>query len=108
MIQTDNSKVEQMREHSEIYLNKVTKAQSKFIALHVGLFWGIGRFIIKNEDHVIIKTDDKSMISYLLKNEISSDEFIKTRIRFIDQLINQRKLKINYELITIKKILLKK
>ena len=43
MIQTNDSIIEQKREHSEIYLNKVTIQQSKYIAIHVGLFWGIGK-----------------------------------------------------------------
>ena len=99
IIQTINSIVEQKRDHPENYLGKVTKLQSKYIALHVGVFWGIGRFIINNEDKIIIKIDDESMFNHLSKNEISSDEFIKIRTQFITQFINQRKLKINYEFI---------
>ena len=99
MIQSQNSKVEQKREHSDIYLNKVTIPQSKYIALHVGLFWGIGRFIIHDEDNITIKIDNKTMFDHLSKDEKSSDEFIKTRTNFITQLINKRKLKINYQLV---------
>jgi len=80
-------------------LNKVTIQQSKYIAMHVGLFWGIGRFIINNEDSITIKIDDQSMFDQLSKNESPSNELIKTRMRFITQLIVQRKLKINYELV---------
>jgi len=98
-VQTNNSSIEQKREHAGIYLNKVTIQQSKYIAMHVGLFWGIGRFIIKDKDSITIKIDDQSMFDQLSKNESSSDELIKTRIRFITQLIDQRKLKINYELV---------
>ena len=39
MIHTNKSKIEQIREHPEIYWNKVTIEQSKYIALHVGIFW---------------------------------------------------------------------
>ncbi len=99
VIQTNESIVEQKREHSDIYMNKVTIQQSKYIAMHVGLFWGIGRFIIKNEDSVTIKIDNKTMFEQFSKNEIPSDEFIKTRIHFITQLMDQRKLKINFELV---------
>jgi hypothetical protein len=67
--------------------------------MHVGLFWGIGRFIINNEDSVTIKIDSKIMFEQFSRNEIPSDEFIKTRMHFIIQLIDQRKLKINYDLI---------
>jgi len=98
-IQTNNSSIEQKREHADIYLNKVTIQQSKYIAMHVGLFWGIGRFIINNEDSITIKIDDQSMFDQLSKNESPSNELIKTRMRFITQLIVQRKLKINYELV---------
>jgi len=45
----------------------VTSLQSKYIALHVGLFWGIGIFIIKNEDIVKIKLDEKIMYDHLSK-----------------------------------------
>ena len=107
-IQTNNSSIEQKREHADIYLNKVTIQQSKYIALHVGLFWGIGRFIIKDKDSITIKIDDQSMFDQLSKNESSSDELIKTRIRFITQLIYQRKLKVNYELVDKEKNLVSK
>ena len=58
VIQTNNSVIEQKREHAEIYLDKVTNQQSKYIGLHVGLFWGIGMFIIKNQDIVKVAIDD--------------------------------------------------
>jgi len=99
VIQTDNSVVEQKREHAEIYLDKVTNQQSKYIGLHIGIFWGIGTFIIKNEDIVKITTDDKSVFEHLISNQKSDDEFIEKRTFFIRQLIEQRKLKIKYELV---------
>ena len=97
MIQTNNSTVEQKREHPDIYLNKVSNLQSKYIALHVGLFWGIGRFIIKNEDSVTINVDDKTMFDNLTRDEKTTDEFVKTRTNFITHLIDQRKLNIHYQ-----------
>lgn len=99
VIQTDNSIVEQKREHVEIYLDKVTNQQSKYIGLHIGIFWGIGTFIIKNEDTVKITTDDKTVFEHLISNQKSDDEFIEKRTFFIRQLIEQRKLKIKYELV---------
>ena len=75
--------------------------QSKFIALHVGLFWAIGTFIIKNEDNVKIKLEDKTMYEQLTSNIESEDELIKKRIQFIKMLISQRKLKIQFELIGV-------
>lgn len=80
-------------------MNKVTVQQSKYIALHVGLFWGIGRFIIKNEDTIIIKVNDRSMVEFLSTDEKHHDDFIKDRIFFIKQLIEQRELKIKYEFV---------
>ena len=64
----------------------------------MGLFWGIGVFIIKNEDTVKIKIDDKTMFEQITKG-MAADEFIQKRIKFIKQLITQRKLKIKYELV---------
>jgi hypothetical protein len=61
LIQTEDNTVEQTREHVEIYKNKITDLQSKYVALHIGLFWGIGVFIIKNEDLLKIKIDEKTM-----------------------------------------------
>ncbi|MBS3923266.1 MAG: hypothetical protein KGZ37_09000 [Nitrosarchaeum sp.] len=103
VIQTDNSIVEQKREHAEIYLDKVTDQQSKYIGLHIGIFWGIGTFIIKNEDIVIITTDDKTVFEHLFSNQKSDDKFIEKRTFFIRQLIEQRKLKIKYDLVTSEK-----
>lgn len=99
VIQTDNSIVEQKRKHAEIYLDKVTNQQSKYIGLHIGIFWGIGTFIIKNEDIVKITTDDKTVYDHLISNQKSNDEFIEKRTFFIRQLIEQRKLKIKYDLV---------
>lgn len=92
--------VEQYREQAEIYLDKVSVEQSKYIALHVGMFWCIGTFIIKNGDTVKIMLDSKTMYDHLSSNTVSSDSFIETRTGFIKQLIDQRKLVIKYELIS--------
>jgi hypothetical protein len=108
MIQTNDSSVEQKREHPNIYLNKVTIQQSKYIALHIGLFWGIGSFIFNNKDSITIKIDNKTMFDHLSRNEKLSDRFINSRTFFITQLINQKKLKINYELVDPTKNLVSK
>jgi hypothetical protein len=86
-----------------MYLYKVTSQQSKYIGLHVGMFWGIGTFIIKNQDVVKIAIDDKSIFEHLSTNQKSHDEFIEKRTHFIRQLIEQRKLKIQYVLISPEK-----
>lgn len=98
-IKTDDSLAEQNREHVEIYKDKVSDLQSKYVALHVGLFWGIGVFIIKNEDDIKIKLDDKIMFEQFTSKKTIEDEFVKKRTRFIKQLIQQRKLKVDFELI---------
>ena len=103
VIQTNNSVIEQKREHVDIYLDKITNQQSKYIGLHVGLFWGIGTFIIKNQDIVKVAIDDNSIFEHLSTNQKSHDEFIEKRTYFIRQLIEQRKLKVHYELITADK-----
>jgi hypothetical protein len=99
MIKNKNSEINQKREHADIYLDKITNQQSKYIALHVGLFWGIGRFIIQNEDEINVKIDNKKMFDHLKEGRKILDDFINTRSDFISQFIKQRKLKINYELI---------
>ena len=103
VIQTNNSIIEQKREHANIYLDKVTSQQSKYIGLHVGMFWGIGTFIIKNQDVVKIVIDNKAIFEHLTTNQKSHDEFIEKRTCYIRQLIEQRKLKVHYELITADK-----
>ena len=57
VIQTNESFISQTRVQTENYKDKITKAQSKYGALHVALFWGIGTFNIKNEDFIKIELD---------------------------------------------------
>ncbi|MDH3313633.1 MAG: hypothetical protein OEM28_10875 [Nitrosopumilus sp.] len=98
-IQTDNSIVRQNRIHVEIYKNKITDIQSKYVALHVGLFWGIGVFIIKNKDSMKIMLDEKIMYDHFTSHKKIEDEFIMEKMRFIKQLIMERKLKIKFQVI---------
>lgn len=100
IIQTGNSRAEQKRKHAEIYRGKISNMQSKYVALHVGLFWGIGTFTIKNEDQIVVKLDDKAMYEHLSLNEKNADEFVQKRAHFIRQLIHQRGLRIQYERVT--------
>jgi hypothetical protein len=99
VIQSTDSAIEQMREQADLYLDKVNDEQAKYIALHVGIFWGIGRFIIKNEDSVDVMLDSKSMYEHLTNNTEVLDPFILARRDFIKRLIAQRKLNVNYHLI---------
>jgi len=98
-IQTNDSIIDQSREHVEIYKNKISNLQSKYVALHIGLFWGIGVFKIKNEDVVKIKLDEKIMFDQINTDLKIEDKFIANRIKFIKQLTIQRKLKMQFELI---------
>ncbi len=98
LIQSNDSTEEQERDHVDQYLDKVTNEQSKYIALHVGIFWSIGRFIIKNEDIVNVMLDSKTMYKHLTDDIKNSDEFIEKRTWYLKELIAQRKLNINSHL----------
>ena len=93
------TKFEQIRDHIENYLDKISNEQSKYIALHVGIFWAIGKFIIKNGDTVKIMLDLKSMYEHLIGKKQNQDHFIASRINFIRQVITQRNLQIQFEII---------
>ncbi len=99
IIQSKDSTEEEDRDHVDQYLDKVTDEQSKYIALHVGIFWGIGRFVIQNEDTVNVMLDSKSMYKHLTEESENSDEFIEKRTWFLKELISQRKLHVKYHLI---------
>ena len=99
IIESDDTTDEQDRDHVDLYLDKVTNEQSKYIALHAGIFWCIGRFIIENEDTVNVMLDSKSMYKHLTEDNENSDEFIEKRTWYYKKLIEQRKLKIKYHLI---------
>jgi hypothetical protein len=99
VIENPQTRSEEKRTHAEYFYDKVTTEQSKYIALHVGIFWGIGRFIIKNGDTVKIMLDLKTMFERLVKNKSTNDPFIERRMRFIDQIIQQRNLDVRYQVI---------
>jgi len=100
-IQTEDKVVNHKRDHVEIYMDKITNIQSKYVALHVGIFWGIGTFLIKNNDTIKVMLDSKFMYEHLSKNTITDDSFIKNRTKFINLLIQQRKLNVEYLLIDL-------
>lgn len=101
IIQTNEAVMTQSRKHVENHKNKITKIQSKYVALHAALFWGIGTFIIKNEDIIKIKLDEKIMYEHLKLKIITDDDFIKNKIKFIQMFIKQRKLKVEFEIINL-------
>ncbi len=63
---------------------------------------------IKNERTVRIKLDKKIMYDHFTSNVKIEDELIKKSIQFIKQLIKQRKLKIEFEIINMDANLAKK
>jgi hypothetical protein len=96
-IKTDQNTAEQFRDHADIYLDKVNEIQSKYIALHVGIFWSIGVFIIKNGDTIRIQLDSDEMIKHLSTDQVSDDKLIEGKKGFINQLATQRSLIYQYE-----------
>ncbi len=100
VILTGGQEVTQSRVHVEKYKDKITKIQSKYVALHIALFWGIGTFKIKNEDDVKIKLDEEIMFDQLNSKTKSNDEFIENKIKFIQSFIKKRKLRVGFEKIT--------
>lgn len=98
-IENAQSRSDESRIHAEYFYGIVTPEQSRYIALHVGVFWCIGKFIIKNGDTVRIMLDQRSMFERLAENRQTADAFIERRITFIDQLIKQRGLDVMYQLV---------
>ncbi len=98
-IENIQSRSEESRVHAEYFYNIVTQEQSRYIALHVGIFWSIGRYIIKNGDVIKVMLDQRSMFDRLAQNKPTDDVFIEKRIVFIDQIIKQRDLDVKYQLI---------
>ncbi len=108
IIQTSQTIISQNRKHTENYKDKITNIQSKYVALHVALFWGIGTFNIKNEDTIKIKLHEEIMYQQLKMKIPIQDEFIKNKIKFIENFIKQRKLKVEFEIINFEKNLASK
>ena len=61
VIQTNESFISQTRIQTENYKNKIIKIQSKYVALHIALFYGIKTFNIENENFIKIELDEKIM-----------------------------------------------
>ena len=104
IIQTGDQVKKEFREHPPAYysgykMDVKNDDQSKFIALHVGLYWGIGVFIIKDGDTVDVMCDSKKMYDILNSKRETDDQIINDKIKFTNLFIEQRKLIINYHLI---------
>jgi len=107
-IKTGNAVVDQTRVHPPAYLSGgkldvSNTEESKFIALHVGIYWGLGVFIIKDYDEVNVMCDSNEMYEILIKKIITDNQLINDKIYFINQLTNHRNLKIKYQFIESEK-----
>ena len=102
VIKTGESTEEEERTQADIHREKITEVQSKYVALHAGIFWSIGRYVIKNNDIINIMLDSKSMYEHLSESKETEDLFIQTKTMFLDQLLMKRNLKAIYHLIDSK------
>jgi len=103
-IKTGNAIIDQTRMHPPAYLSGgkldiSNSEESKFIALHVGIYWGLGVFIIKDYDVVNVMCDSNEMYEILIKKIVTDSQLINDKIYFINQLTNHRNLKIKYQII---------
>ena len=106
-IRTGEKLAEQIRAHPPAYLSggkldvKDTE-ESKFIALHIGIYWGLGVYIIKDNDQVNVMCDSKMMFEMFTEGKKIDNQIINDKVHFINQLIEIRKLKMNFQLIDTK------
>jgi hypothetical protein len=102
-IKTGKAIINQIRKHPPAYLSGgkldiKTNEESKFVALHVGIYWGLGVFIIKDFDKVHVMCDSKEMYEILIQQRKTLDQLIDDKIHFINQLVGHRNLKLEYHL----------
>jgi len=103
-IKTGKEVVNLIREHPPAYLSggklKIQKnEESRFVALHVGIYWGLGVFIIKDFDKIHVMCDSKEMYEILIQQYKTENQIIDDKIHFINQLVGHRNLKLEYHLI---------
>ena len=103
-IKTESKIVNQIRKHPPAYisggkLDVKNNEESKFIALHVGIYWGLGVFIIRDFDTVDVMCDSKEMHDILVSKCQTDNQIINDKIYFINQLATQRNLELNYHVI---------
>ena len=92
-IKTENNIVDQIRNHPPAFrsggkLNITNYEESKFVALHVGIYWGLGVNIIKNQDEVNVMCDSEMMFGIMTKGKKSDNKIINDKVYFINQLTN--------------------
>ena len=103
-IKTGKEVVNQIREHPPAYLSGgkleiENNEESRFVALHVGIYWGLGVFIIKDFDKIHVMCDLKEMYEILIQQYKTENQIIDDKIHFINQLVGHRNLKLEYRLI---------
>ena len=103
-IKTGKEIINQIREHPAAYLSGgkldiKNKEESRFVALHVGIYWGLGVFIIKDFDKIHAMCDSKEMYEILIQQHKTVNQIINDKIHFINQLVDHRNLKLEYRLI---------
>ena len=103
-IRTGSEIVNQIRPHPPAYLSGgkldiKNDIESKFIALHIGIYWCLGVFIIKDNDTVNVMCDSSEMYEILFNNNTTDNQIINDKLHFINQLVNHRNLKIKFQLI---------
>ena len=103
-IKTGKEVVNQIREHPPAYLSGgkleiKNNEESRFVALHVGIYWGLGVFIIKDFDKIHVMCDSKEMYEILIQQYKTENQIIDDKIHFINQLVGHRNLKLEYHLI---------
>ena len=107
-IKTNDKVADQIREHPPAFrsggkLDIKNNEESRFVALHVGIYWGLGVNIIKDNDVINVMCDSEIMFGIMTRGEKSDNEIINDKVYFINQLTNLRKLKLNYQLIESEK-----
>ena len=103
-IKTGKEIISQIREHPPAYLSGgkleiKNNEESRFVALHVGIYWGLGVFIIKDFDKIHAMCDSKEMYEILIQQHKTLNQIINDKIHFINQLVDHRNLKLEYRLI---------
>ena len=71
-IKTGKEVITQIREHPPPYISGYkldikNNDESRFVALHVGIYWGLGVFTIKDFDKVHVMCDSKEMYEILIQ-----------------------------------------
>ena len=105
-IKTEKEIANQIREHPPAYLSGgkleiKNKEESRFVALHVGIYWGLGVFIIKDFDKIHVMCDSIEMYEILIQQHKTLNQIIDDKIHFINQLVGHRNLKLEYHLIEV-------